>query len=49
MFDFGETSLNVEIFVKIERFLAFADYQDSGAGIKKKEVQIDSSNIKKEH
>ena len=41
MFSFGEIGLNVEIFVKIERVLAFWDYQDSDAGIKKKENQVE--------
>ena len=41
MFSFGEIGLNVEIFVKIERTPAFSDYQDSDAGVKKKEIQID--------
>ena len=49
LFSFGEKSLNVEVCFKIERILTFADYQDSDAGLKKKEIQIESSNIKNEH
>ena len=40
--------MKVEVFVKIERIISFADHQDSDAGIKTKEIRNEWSNKKKE-
>ena len=48
VFDFVEIGLNVEVFVKIERIIAFSDYQDSDArGDQKEKFSLSELTSKK--